>query len=194
MTSFSTDTNPFFPRLEVRVLAKSQQLLSRTTCSRQHGQGHRVVHTQTSSSFLGRQLIRHLLPFLLGFKFNLVSLIPLLFGLLLIISKKALLLAKVAFFISGLLGWTSIYNAPQIHYPSLFNGFMQYDHPHESLINNNGPLYDHYHNFQYRSYRVPSNVEFIPHDRHVVKEVVDVYDGSDHTDQTTRVSKNFAWT
>lgn len=116
--------------------------------------------------------------------------------MLLIISKKALLLTKVVLFISGLLGWTSVYNVPQIHHSPLFNGFAQYDQPYESQINNNGPLYDHYHNlnFPYRPYRVPSNVEFAPYDRHVVREVVDVYDGSDQTDQSTRANKNFAWT
>ncbi|XP_014599871.1 PREDICTED: uncharacterized protein LOC106784629 [Polistes canadensis] len=151
----------------------------------------------------GRQLTRHLLPFLMGFKFNLVSLIPILFGLLLIVSKKALLLIKVALLISSLLGWNSMYNTSPVHNPSIFYGFNGYDHPYEDgQINTGGHFYDHYHhhhhhpNFQYRPYRVPttSNVEFTPYDRHVVREVVNVYDNVDKTDQNTRASKNFAWT
>ncbi|XP_015173233.1 PREDICTED: uncharacterized protein LOC107064737 [Polistes dominula] len=168
-----------------------------------------VLDDMPSPSYLdkqsgtGRILTRHLLPFLMGFKFNLVSLIPIIFGLLLIVSKKILLLIKVAFLISGLLGWNSIYNTPPVHNPSILYGFNGYDHPYEDgQINSGGHFYDHYHhhhhhpNFQYRPYRVPtaSNVEFTPYDRHVVREVIDVYDNVDKTDQSTRTSKNFAWT
>lgn len=47
--------------------------------------------------FSGRLLARNLLvPFLLGFKFQISTLLPLLLGLVLIASKKAFLLAKVA--------------------------------------------------------------------------------------------------
>ncbi|KAI4495814.1 hypothetical protein M0802_008437 [Mischocyttarus mexicanus] len=148
-----------------------------------------------------QQLTKHLLPFLTGFKFNLVSLIPILFGLLLIVSKKALLLTKVALLISSLIGWNSMYNTSPINHPSIFNGFNGYDHSYEGQINTGGHFYDHYHhhhhhpNFQYRPYRVPSNVEFTPYDRHVVREIVNVYDNPDHqTNQNTREKKNFAWT
>lgn len=49
------------------------------------------------SSIAGRLLARNLLvPFLLGFKFQLSTLLPLLLGVLLIASKKAFLLAKLA--------------------------------------------------------------------------------------------------
>lgn len=57
-----------------------------------------------------RQLV---LPFLLGFKFNLASLLPLLFGVLIVMTKKALLLTKVALFIAGLLGWNSLFSGFQ---------------------------------------------------------------------------------
>lgn len=47
--------------------------------------------------FSGRLLARNLLvPFLLGFKFQLSTLLPLILGLVLLASKKAFLLAKVA--------------------------------------------------------------------------------------------------
>ncbi|XP_053619823.1 uncharacterized protein Osi10a isoform X2 [Plodia interpunctella] len=55
-----------------------------------HHQGHGEVST-------GRLLARNLLvPFLLGFKFQLSTLLPLILGVLLIASKKAFLLAKLA--------------------------------------------------------------------------------------------------
>ncbi|KAF7407991.1 hypothetical protein HZH66_002528 [Vespula vulgaris] len=154
----------------------TQQLLSRTTCSRQHGQGHQVV--PYSNKFLLFRKAADKAPVALPPGVQVQS----------CVSHTAIL--------CGLLGWTSVYNVPQIHHSPLFNGFAQYDQPYESQINNNGPLYDHYHNlnFPYRPYRVPSNVEFAPYDRHVVREVVDVYDGSDQTDQSTRANKNFAWT
>ncbi|KAK2579922.1 hypothetical protein KPH14_007602 [Odynerus spinipes] len=202
----STDTNPaFFPSLVwfVSVLNSprlTHELLSRSTYSRQHGQGQRVVRTlKRVPPFTGRQLTKHLLlPFLLGFKFNLVSLIPLLFGLLLIVSKKALLLTKVALFISGLLGWNNLYNGSPNPHTSIFHGFTNgYGHPYEGHVTGDHPFHDqyhHHHNLQYRPFRVPTNVEFSPYDRHVIREVVDVYDSSDRADESTRDRKNFAWT
>lgn len=63
----------------------------------------------TLFSSTGRLLVRQLLlPFLLGFKFNLASLLPLLFGALIVITKKALILTKVALLIAGFLGWNSL--------------------------------------------------------------------------------------
>lgn len=50
-----------------------------------------------------------LLPFLLGLKFNLATLLPIVFGLLLLISKKALFLGKLAVFISGLFGFGGLF-------------------------------------------------------------------------------------
>ncbi|KAJ2940528.1 hypothetical protein O0L34_g6464 [Tuta absoluta] len=55
---------------------------------------HQQPHGELST---GRLLARNLLvPFLLGFKFQLSTLLPLLLGLVLLASKKAFLLAKVA--------------------------------------------------------------------------------------------------
>ncbi|XP_063834619.1 uncharacterized protein LOC135083802 isoform X1 [Ostrinia nubilalis] len=57
----------------------------------------RTYHQQPHEMTTGRLLARNLLvPFLLGFKFQLSTLLPLLLGLLLIASKKAFLLAKLA--------------------------------------------------------------------------------------------------
>jgi hypothetical protein len=47
---------------------------------------------------------KFVLPFLLGIKFNLATLLPLILGAIILISKKAAFLSKLALFISGLFG------------------------------------------------------------------------------------------
>ncbi|XP_078051531.1 uncharacterized protein LOC144477670, partial [Augochlora pura] len=134
-----------------------------------------------------RQMVRHLLvPFLLGFKFNLVSLVPLLFGFLLLVTKKALILTKLALFVSGLLGWNTLFSTASATYPGGgFNGF--HTHVQETPVGGY-PYYDH-HNFQYRPYR---GSDLGVYNQHVIREVVDVYDNTDGT-KNKRSGKNFVW-
>lgn len=47
---------------------------------------------------------KFVVPFLLGLKFNLATLLPLILGAIILISKKAAFLSKLALFISGLFG------------------------------------------------------------------------------------------
>lgn len=55
--------------------------------------------------FLGRLIARQfLLPFLLGFKFNVATLIPIIFGLLALVAKKAVFLSKLGLIISTAIG------------------------------------------------------------------------------------------
>jgi hypothetical protein len=54
-----------------------------------------------------------LLPLLLGFKLKLVTLIPLLIGVLVIVSKKALLLSKIVVFVTTVLGFNSLLSLQQ---------------------------------------------------------------------------------
>jgi hypothetical protein len=72
----------------------------------------------------GRLIVRHvLLPLLLGFKLKLITLIPLLIGVLVIVSKKALLLSKIAVFVTTVLGLNSllfIRQPPQSHLQNTF--------------------------------------------------------------------------
>lgn len=129
-------------------------------------------------------MMRHLLiPFLLGFKFNLASLIPLMFGFLLLLTKKALLLTKVALVITGLLGWNSFLSTT---YPT--NGIH---HSYEAL-----PPH-HYYNFHHRPpYRGFQGNDFEPpYSQHVIREVVDVYDNADQGvgKSKQRNGKNFVW-
>jgi len=131
----------------------------------------------------GRQLTRHvLLPFLLGFKFNLASLIPLMFGFLLVVTKKALLLTKVALFLSGLLGWNTIFSGgAAASYPGGFNGFHTYETP---------GTYSYHDHFPQHPYRRGLQ-DFSPYDQHVIREVVNVYGGSGDSEQSRQ--KKFVW-
>ncbi|XP_076241761.1 uncharacterized protein LOC143183876 [Calliopsis andreniformis] len=138
----------------------------------------------------GRLMMRHLLvPFLLGFKFNLASLIPLLFGFLLLLTKKALLLTKIALIISGLLGWNTLFSSASAPYPGGgFNGF--HTHGHEPP-GGGYPYYD-YQTYQHRPYKIYQTNNFEPYNQHVIREVVDVYDNAE-TAKNKRSGKNFVW-
>nr|XP_003705494.1 PREDICTED: uncharacterized protein LOC100879493 [Megachile rotundata] len=134
----------------------------------------------------GRQLMRQLLiPFLLGLKFNLAALIPLLFGFLVLLTKKALLLTKIALFISGLLGWNSLFSSASAPYP---NGFYAYNQEQPVAA------FPHFEqqNFHHRPYRGFYNDEFEPYSQHVIREVVDVYENSEDR-KNKRSGKNFVW-
>jgi hypothetical protein len=57
----------------------------------------------------GQLIVRQiLLPLLLGFKLKLITLVPLLIGVLVIVSKKALFLSKIAVFVTTVLGLNSL--------------------------------------------------------------------------------------
>lgn len=133
--------------------------------------------------------MRHLLiPFLLGFKFNLASMIPLMFGLLLLLTKKALLLTKIALLISGLLGWNSLSSTLPTQSPG-GGGFHGYG---QGTPFGGYPHYEHQ-NFYHRPYKVYQNTEFEPYSQHVIREVVDVYDNGESTGKNKRSGKNFVW-
>lgn len=58
-----------------------------------------------TSSFSARIMSKKfVLPFLLGLKFNLATLLPIILGAIILISKKAAFLSKLALFISGFFG------------------------------------------------------------------------------------------
>lgn len=58
---------------------------------------------------VGRILARQfLVPLLLGFKFNMATLIPVIFGLIALIAKKALVLSKIALVISSAFSLSSL--------------------------------------------------------------------------------------
>lgn len=70
-----------------------------------------------------------LVPLLLGFKFNIATIVPIVFGILALIAKKAVVLSKVALIASSALGLGSLllggahYNKPQYgHFNPAFGG------------------------------------------------------------------------
>lgn len=133
------------------------------------------------------------LPFLLGFKFSLSSLIPLIFGIILIVTKKALLLTKIALLLSGILGWNSFVTSPGIGDFGYFGnpnvGFGQYQH--NGFDNNN---HQHHSNYAYGPYKLERNTNFGHNNQHVIREIVNVYDPeTDNGQQKIRSGKNFLW-
>ncbi|KAG8038534.1 hypothetical protein G9C98_006230 [Cotesia typhae] len=138
-------------------------------------------------------------PFLLGLKFSLSSLIPLVFGALVVVTKKALLLTKVALIISGLLGWNAFVSSPNIAglshgapsgFQNNYNNFNGFQHHFEHGYDHN-TIKEHL--YPYRPYR--NFVKDVPgYNHHVIKEVVEVYDPeSDARRDNTRSGKNFLW-
>ncbi|KAK9879995.1 hypothetical protein WA026_008508 [Henosepilachna vigintioctopunctata] len=77
----------------------------------------------------GRLIARQfLVPLLLGFKFNVATIIPIIFGILALIAKKAVLLSKISLIISSAFGLGTLLlgnnKYPQEHYgsPAVFPG------------------------------------------------------------------------
>ncbi|XP_034949798.1 uncharacterized protein Osi10a [Chelonus insularis] len=146
----------------------------------------------------GRMLVKNLvLPFLLGLKFSLSSLIPLVFGVLLVITKKALFLTKIALLLSGLLGWNAFISSPnyggipQGIPPGFSHGFNDYGFNHHYGHDYNA-IHEHHH--PYRPYRNIAK-DIGVYNQHVIREIVDVYDSSDgkKEENSHKNSKNFVW-
>lgn len=66
--------------------------------------------TEHAARILTRQFV---VPFLLGIKFNLMTILPLLFAGIILLLKKALYLGKFAMFITGLLGVENLFSFGQ---------------------------------------------------------------------------------
>ncbi|XP_063988605.1 uncharacterized protein Osi10a [Diachasmimorpha longicaudata] len=186
------DMGNIYPGLQMRVgpMLNGNGVLEFVVDERYEGQADRQLGT-------GRMLVRSLLlPFLLGFKFSLSSLIPLVFGILLVVTKKALLLTKVALLLSGLLGWNSLVSSPGL---SGFGGsgpvlsHYGYGGNHHFGFGHSG----HGHQFGYRPYRTQPG-DYGGYNQHVIREVVNVYDPEvdateDDNENTPRSAKNFVW-
>ena len=90
---------------------------------------------------------KFVLPLLLGIKFNLATLLPLILGLIILISKKAAWLSKLALFISGLFGLGGIFTLGSLGgggggfgggfgggYPAVYPYYPQPFIPHDSGV------------------------------------------------------------
>ncbi|XP_026734600.1 uncharacterized protein LOC113498682 [Trichoplusia ni] len=168
------------------------------------------AYQQPSEVSTGRLLARNLLvPFLLGFKFQLSTLLPLLLGLVLIASKKAFLLAKVALLAVTVFssGWGSQSSYGGFGTPSL-SSYSSYEtpghyHDHHDHHSSGGyyrrqPHPDYY----YREKEPePSTASPITPDelrdrleRLFVTKKENMNDARDRDDVSSRNVRNFAWT
>lgn len=93
-----------------------------------------TIAINDSARILTRQFV---LPFLLGLKFNLMTILPLIFAGILLLLKKAVFLGKFALFITGLLGFGNLFSFGQ------FGGINSfYPTPFRPFGNQHGPLGD----------------------------------------------------
>lgn len=77
-------------------------------------------------------------PFLLGVKFNLATLMPIIIGIVALLSKKALFLLKIAFMISTFFGYGGSSNGWNGHQSFLNNGYNPYQYnTHQSYLEDN---------------------------------------------------------
>ncbi|XP_050510366.1 uncharacterized protein LOC114324600 isoform X1 [Diabrotica virgifera virgifera] len=80
-----------------------------------------AINVQTlKEAGTGRLLARQfLLPFLLGFKFNIISILPVIFGIVALIAKKALIISKFALILSSAFALgTLVFGYGQSSYPN----------------------------------------------------------------------------
>ncbi|XP_044019078.1 uncharacterized protein LOC122859515 [Aphidius gifuensis] len=151
---------------------------------------------------MGRMLMRNLvLPFLLGFNFSLSSLIPLIFGILLLVTKKALIITKIAFVLNAIFGWNSIGTIPSFEDTGNINnlgnpniGFGQ-NHNYYGSNGNNNPNYNQ---FAYGPYKLERNPSIDGYNnQHIIREILNVYEPTNnHGHQkvdSSRSGKNFIW-
>lgn len=116
--------------------------------------------------FLARIVTKKfVLPFLLGLKFNLATLLPLILGAIILISKKAAFLSKLALFISGMFGLGGIYSLGSLGAAGGFGGGYGYGYP---PIVHHEPVHHAHHQFT-SPYKVlenntPRNEDPIPED------------------------------
>lgn len=92
--------------------------------------------------FSGRLMTRQfLLPFLLGFKFHISSLIPIIFGVLALLAKKALIISKLALVIISAYGLGSLvfgYGQGGYPYNTHYSNYGQGSGPHTGHYGSSG--------------------------------------------------------
>lgn len=81
-----------------------------------------VTNAADAARILTRQFV---VPFLLGIKFNLMTILPLLFAGIILLLKKAVFLGKFAMFITGLLGFGNLLSIGQFGGVNSFSSYFQ---------------------------------------------------------------------
>ncbi|XP_014241356.1 uncharacterized protein LOC106662065 [Cimex lectularius] len=132
------DMSQLFPGLVMRVGPSARGSLQFLLDKR------RIVDDRALSTG-GLLLKRTILPVLLGVKLNVASLVPLLFAMVIILVKKALLFSKFSFLLSGL----SLYRRGTFDSSSNFGGGgigggpAAYSAPHKHVIIDRDRPFDH---------------------------------------------------
>lgn len=91
------------------------------------------IATFLHCSCTGRALTKSfILPFLLGFKFNLSLVLPLLIGLLIIVGKKIVFISKLVLILSGIFGWGGPFAGNTLGYGG---GLNNHHYGHKPLYN-----------------------------------------------------------
>jgi hypothetical protein len=127
----------------------------------------------------GQVIVRQiLLPLLLGFKLKLITLVPLLIGILVIVSKKAFFLSKIAVFVTTVLGLNSLLFLQQPSPAHLQNTFG------DSFSSLEPQTFDYHH-----------KASPLPHDGHAGGFREHVYRERDRMGGTTELKggRNFLW-
>ncbi|PNF33297.1 hypothetical protein B7P43_G07757 [Cryptotermes secundus] len=107
----------------------------------------------------GQILRQILLPLLLGFKLKLITLVPLLIGILVIVSKKALFLSKIAVFVTAVLGLNSLLFLQQPSATHLQNAFGDSPLESQTLSYHNLPQDAHLNGFRGHVFRERDRTE-----------------------------------
>lgn len=150
---------------------------------------------------------KFVLPFLLGIKFNLATLLPLILGAIILISKKAAFLSKLALFISGMFGLGGIYSGlgglggggfghgfgyppPLVHHdPGVHH--HQFASPYK-ILENNTPRNEEQHQ------HLPDDHFYDFDNQHLLKDRMSRLYERDYSDKKASTSKfrsqrNFVW-
>ncbi|KAG5876221.1 hypothetical protein JTB14_011664, partial [Gonioctena quinquepunctata] len=116
-----------YPGLAMRVSPSSSQGGALEFVLDPHREAQNIHSLKEAGT--GRLLTRQfLVPFLLGFKFNAASLIPILFGVLALLAKKALIISKIALVVTSALALGSLLLGNGNNHHQQYYGSDQYAH------------------------------------------------------------------
>ncbi|XP_049880444.1 uncharacterized protein LOC126376939 [Pectinophora gossypiella] len=168
---------------------------------------HQQPHGEVST---GRLLARNLLiPFLLGFKFQLSTLLPLILGLVLLASKKAFFLAKLALLavtvFSGGSGygsqgtWGDVGGPALSSYTSSYDAPSHYHHGHHGASSGYYHRHPHHADYFYKSVETSTATPITPDELRdrlerlfITKKDINMDEPREET--KIRNARNFAWT
>ncbi|KAF5290245.1 hypothetical protein FQA39_LY14799 [Lamprigera yunnana] len=112
--SMHWDMSNLYPGLAMRIAPSHSPggVLEFMLDTHREALSHHPLQETSTGRLMARQF---LLPFLLGFKFNVATLIPIIFGALALIAKKFILLSKIGLIISSAIGLSTLLFKAQQH-------------------------------------------------------------------------------